>query len=117
MRAFLFSFPFNILMKSYRSPSTSFYETYGFNFLVSFNPCATENGGCSHLCLLAPGKRRSCACPSGIALMPDMKTCQDGKIRTCINTYVQVGRPASSRWGVSVFTKSHHSNPITLFSF
>ena len=83
-------------MKSYRSPSTSFCETYGFNFLVSFNPCATENGGCSHLCLLAPGKRRSCACPSGIALMPDMKTCQDGKIRTCINTHVQAGWPAGT---------------------
>jgi hypothetical protein len=49
---------------------------------VSFNPCEKENGGCSHLCLLAPRRLHSCACPSGVALMSDMKTCEYGKAST-----------------------------------
>uniref|UniRef100_A0A3Q3ETX7 Low density lipoprotein receptor-related protein 4 n=1 Tax=Labrus bergylta TaxID=56723 RepID=A0A3Q3ETX7_9LABR len=40
------------------------------------NPCAVNNGGCSHLCLLAPApKASSCACPTGINLQSDGKTC------------------------------------------
>ena len=32
--------------------------------------CQTKNGGCSHLCLLAPlPKRHTCACPIGIKLL------------------------------------------------
>lgn len=37
--------------------------------------CQTNNGGCSHLCLLAPGTLNySCACPIGIKLI-DNRTC------------------------------------------
>uniref|UniRef100_A0A3Q3IDS7 Low-density lipoprotein receptor-related protein 4 n=1 Tax=Monopterus albus TaxID=43700 RepID=A0A3Q3IDS7_MONAL len=43
------------------------------------NPCAVKNGGCSHLCLLAPApKASSCACPTGINLQTDGKTCMPG---------------------------------------
>ncbi|XP_068581233.1 LOW QUALITY PROTEIN: low-density lipoprotein receptor-related protein 4 [Cebidichthys violaceus] len=43
------------------------------------NPCAVSNGGCSHLCLLAPApKASSCACPTGINLQTDGKTCTPG---------------------------------------
>uniref|UniRef100_A0A8C1TDN1 Low density lipoprotein receptor-related protein 4 n=1 Tax=Cyprinus carpio TaxID=7962 RepID=A0A8C1TDN1_CYPCA len=39
-------------------------------------PCSVNNGGCSHLCLLAPApKGSSCACPTGINLQADGKTC------------------------------------------
>lgn len=42
-------------------------------------PCAVNNGGCSHLCLLAPPpKGSSCACPTGINLQLDGKTCAHG---------------------------------------
>lgn len=37
-------------------------------------PCNNENGGCSHLCLLKP-EGYSCACPTGIKLQDDGKTC------------------------------------------
>ena len=35
-------------------------------FYIAFNPCGSNNGGCSHLCLLStePGGR-TCACPDG----------------------------------------------------
>uniref|UniRef100_A0A665TZ97 Low density lipoprotein receptor-related protein 4 n=1 Tax=Echeneis naucrates TaxID=173247 RepID=A0A665TZ97_ECHNA len=47
-------------------------------FVVN-NPCAVNNGGCSHLCLLAPApKASSCACPTGINLQMDGKTCTPG---------------------------------------
>ena len=43
------------------------------------SPCAnkSENGGCSHLCLLSSTKQLnySCACPTGIKLLEDGKTC------------------------------------------
>lgn len=45
--------------------------------LVS-NPCGSNNGGCSHLCLLAPGRsgpRYSCRCPENFVLKSDNKTC------------------------------------------
>ncbi|KAG1706633.1 Low-density lipoprotein receptor-related protein 4 [Nymphon striatum] len=41
-------------------------------------PCTSNNGGCSHLCLLAPlNKGYSCACPTGITLI-DSRTCTNG---------------------------------------
>lgn len=41
-------------------------------------PCARNNGGCSHLCLLR-FDGYSCACPTGVALKEDNRTCKDGK--------------------------------------
>ncbi|XP_071498009.1 low-density lipoprotein receptor-related protein 6-like [Diadema antillarum] len=43
------------------------------------NPCGTNNGGCSHLCLLAPTRQGySCACPTGVRLLEDELTCANG---------------------------------------
>uniref|UniRef100_A0A4W3J4X2 Low-density lipoprotein receptor-related protein n=1 Tax=Callorhinchus milii TaxID=7868 RepID=A0A4W3J4X2_CALMI len=38
------------------------------------NSCAENNGGCSHLCLYRP-EGPCCACPMGLELIRDMKTC------------------------------------------
>jgi low density lipoprotein receptor-related protein 5/6 len=43
-------------------------------------PCDDHNGGCSHLCLLSHQPEYSsvtfsCACPTGIQLLPDQKNC------------------------------------------
>ena len=44
------------------------------------NPCnSTVNGGCSHLCLLNTHSH-SCACPTGVRLLSDGRTCEQGKI-------------------------------------
>ena len=44
----------------------------------SFTPCSKNNGGCSHLCLLAPGTGQySCVCPTGIRLK-DQFNCEEG---------------------------------------
>lgn len=40
------------------------------------NPCATRNGGCSHICLLNQ-KDYKCACPIGVKLTEDNRTCKD----------------------------------------
>ncbi|XP_073514999.1 low-density lipoprotein receptor-related protein 4 isoform X1 [Phyllobates terribilis] len=38
--------------------------------------CAIDNGGCSHICLLSPHpKGHSCACPTGVNLQADGRTC------------------------------------------
>ncbi|KAH3884133.1 hypothetical protein DPMN_008105 [Dreissena polymorpha] len=48
------------------------------------NPCGSNNGGCSHLCLLSPvplsalQAGHQCACPTGVRLLEDGKTCADG---------------------------------------
>uniref|UniRef100_A0A8C3Y834 LDL receptor related protein 4 n=1 Tax=Catharus ustulatus TaxID=91951 RepID=A0A8C3Y834_CATUS len=45
--------------------------------------CEVNNGGCSHLCLLAPlPKGYSCTCPTGINLLSDGKTCSSGLLTT-----------------------------------
>lgn len=41
------------------------------------NPCAINNGDCSHMCLLNP-KGYSCACPIGVLLTEDRQTCESG---------------------------------------
>ena len=44
--------------------------------IVVASPCGSDNGGCSHLCLLAPGLGRfSCACPDFFQLSDDNRTC------------------------------------------
>lgn len=43
-------------------------------FLRFYNKCSSRNGGCSHLCLPRPSGF-SCACPTGIQLKGDGKTC------------------------------------------
>lgn len=40
------------------------------------NPCAIRNGGCSHICLLKKHDY-TCACPIGVKLTEDGKTCKD----------------------------------------
>ncbi|CAH1130397.1 unnamed protein product [Ceutorhynchus assimilis] len=50
---------------------------------ITRTPCSNNNGGCSHLCLLKP-KGHSCACPTGIKLMDDRKTCTDGPLNYLI---------------------------------
>ncbi|XP_065055467.1 low-density lipoprotein receptor-related protein 4-like isoform X1 [Rhopilema esculentum] len=43
------------------------------------NPCGKNNGGCSHLCLIAQkqnGTGFSCKCPNGFHLKPNGKTCK-----------------------------------------
>ncbi|KAL1785367.1 low-density lipoprotein receptor-related protein 1B [Sigmodon hispidus] len=42
---------------------------------VSKHLCTVNNGGCSHLCLLAPGKAHTCACPTNFYLAADNRTC------------------------------------------
>uniref|UniRef100_A0A674DIC2 EGF-like domain-containing protein n=1 Tax=Salmo trutta TaxID=8032 RepID=A0A674DIC2_SALTR len=43
------------------------------------SPCSVRNGDCSHLCLLSPiTPYYQCACPTGVQLLEDGKTCRDG---------------------------------------
>ncbi|GFR86359.1 low-density lipoprotein receptor-related protein 6 [Elysia marginata] len=43
------------------------------------NMCGDNNGGCSHLCLLSPvSPYFTCACPTGVKLLSDNKTCANG---------------------------------------
>ncbi|GMT07779.1 hypothetical protein PENTCL1PPCAC_29953, partial [Pristionchus entomophagus] len=43
------------------------------------NPCGVNNGGCSHICLIARIEpKRTCACPIGVKLREDGVTCEDG---------------------------------------
>ena len=40
------------------------------------NPCGDDNGGCSHLCLIAPGGQTyTCACPDNFELAGDDLSC------------------------------------------
>ncbi|XP_045480822.1 low-density lipoprotein receptor-related protein 4 isoform X3 [Harmonia axyridis] len=47
------------------------------NRRIVATPCDIDNGGCSHLCLLKHAGY-SCACPTGIKLKDDGKSCANG---------------------------------------
>ena len=51
--------------------------TFFFFFDLGVNPCQAANGGCSHLCLLSSIQVSgySCACPEGLNLDSDGRTC------------------------------------------
>ena len=53
--------------------------------------CHINNGGCSHLCLLAPGGQSKCACPNGVELLPGNKTCSNGNGRyvNCMKVFLK----------------------------
>ena len=73
-------------MKSYNDPSAPINDAkkpMGISIFdqsrqpQSASQCQINNGNCSHLCLLSslPPNHYSCACPTGIKLMEDGKTC------------------------------------------
>lgn len=43
------------------------------------SPCAENNGGCSHLCLLSVSKTFKCECPHVMQLSSDNKTCEQNE--------------------------------------
>ncbi|XP_068706774.1 uncharacterized protein [Montipora foliosa] len=47
-----------------------------------FHPCARNMGNCSDLCLLMPQRRHQCACPTGVTLKPDGRTCDYDNFNT-----------------------------------
>ncbi len=57
------------------------------------NPCRYNNGGCSHLCLIAPrnfsGVSSHCTCPDNFVLAADMKSC----LANCTKTQHRCGGP------------------------
>lgn len=65
-----------------------------------FNKCGLRNGGCSHLCLPRPSGF-SCACPTGIQLKGDRKTCDPSP-----ETYLLFSSRGSIR-RISLDTEDH----------
>ena len=54
-------------------------------------PCRIKNGGCSHLCLLAPQGRYKCACPNGLRLKAsDNMTCEGKYKSTSLVKIIQI---------------------------
>lgn len=60
-------------------------STYLFKVIHPFrqpkyvNPCGTNNGGCSHLCLISANENSTsytCSCPDQFILLADNKTCE-----------------------------------------
>lgn len=47
-----------------------------------FHPCARNMGNCSDLCLLMPQRRHQCACPTGVTLKSDGRTCDYDNFNT-----------------------------------
>ena len=66
--------------------------TLTVNLPVAVNPCAVSNGGCNYMCLLSPaatgdGLEPSCACPTGVSLLDDNKTCASSECIYSPNIY------------------------------
>lgn len=65
-----------------------------------FNKCGRRNGGCTHLCLPRPNGT-SCACPTGILLKGDGRSCDDSP-----ETYLLFSNRVSVR-RISLDTSDH----------
>lgn len=68
--------------------------------LSGFNKCGRRNGGCTHLCLPRPNGT-SCACPTGILLKGDGRSCDDSP-----ETYLLFSNRVSVR-RISLDTNDH----------
>lgn len=72
------------------------------------NPCRSNNGNCSHLCLLSTNEKGfSCACPTGVKLLNDTQ-CADGPQ----NVIFLVQRTQISR--ISLDSPDYTSFPLSL---
>lgn len=60
-------------------------------FISGWNRCASDNGGCSHLCFAKPDDRKLCSCPTHYTLSEtDNKTCE-GESATQAYMYLRQG--------------------------
>jgi low-density lipoprotein receptor-related protein 1 (alpha-2-macroglobulin receptor) len=85
--------PFGIqILHSSRQPTTG------------ANPCAIENGGCSHLCLLSINQTYKCECPHVMRLDTDEKKCVP-------NEQILLFVMASEIRGVDLLQPNHHTIP------
>lgn len=70
------------------------------------NICRKNNGGCSHLCLRNPETSYQCACPSGVRLQSNNKTCsnlpEEYLLFTSRNTIRRVSLTADKRMYVEL---------------
>ena len=48
---------------------------FSYDFLLDIDECATDNGGCSQVCVNKPGSFE-CKCNAGYVLADDKKTCK-----------------------------------------
>ncbi|CAL8404823.1 unnamed protein product [Boreogadus saida] len=67
---------------------------------LAFNKCGRMNGGCTHLCLPRPNST-SCACPTGVLLKGDGRSCDDSP-----ETYLLFSNRVSVR-RISLDTDDH----------
>ena len=44
---------------------------------ITGHPCSSNNGGCSHICLVDSGSKARCSCPYNLVLRKDDLTCAD----------------------------------------
>lgn len=83
-----------------QSVSTSLLQLFSLFPVLGFNKCSKRNGGCTHLCLPRPNGT-SCACPTGILLKGDGRSCDDSP-----ETYLLFSNRISVR-RISLDTSDH----------
>lgn len=75
------------------------------------NACGRNNGGCSHLCLRTP-QGYTCACPTGIILNRDQKTCNSTPTNFLLlaakKTLVRMSLDTPEMWEVPLPIKDIH---------
>lgn len=71
------------------------------------NPCAINNGGCTHLCLNRPNNDYVCACQMAYELMNDQRTCVLPKSFLLFATNESIGR-------ISIENGNNDKNDVTI---
>lgn len=78
--------------------------------------CRNSNGGCSHLCLRSP-RGFTCACPTGIILNPDKRTCNSSPnnflLLTGQKTLARMSLDTPEMWDVTLpIDDIHHADSL-----
>ncbi|XP_015608522.1 low-density lipoprotein receptor-related protein 4 isoform X2 [Cephus cinctus] len=83
-----------------------------FDMHTSKNACEKNNGGCSHLCLRNP-KGYSCACPTGILINEDKKSCNSTPTNFLLfstrRSLARISFDTPEMWEVAVPLDQYHN--------
>lgn len=83
------------------------------------SPCAIDNGGCSHLCLLSISKTYKCECPHVMQLSSDNKTCVQNEevLLFLVGTEIRGINPQTNHYIIPTISHATQGPELNIIDF